>query len=290
MNTFKKMSFNILYSLPLSVRRRLLYLRTYGRLPNLKEPAKFSEKMQWRIINDRRRHIGLAGDKLEMKRYAAVICPQVNIPETLWSGDDPRDIEDVEWNCEWVMKPIAGAGHVTFGAGAVASNPEAIERVLAAPIEDLKLRAEWLGAQASGGFLLEAKLPSLDAEAPPEYKFWTFHGRVEMIYFRVPDEYGVTEGHRYYDRDWESLDLRKSDVKVVDDVQRPARLKEMIAIAEELAAEFDFVRVDLYDTPRGIFFGELTPYPTRGLQRFDPPEADKLLGDMWTLPRIDDVR
>lgn len=290
MELVKMASFNALYALPIRVRRRLLYLRTYRRNPELSTPVKFSEKMQWRIINDRRPHIGLAGDKIRMKKYAAEVCPEVQIPETLWAGTDPRAIADVDWGCSWVAKPIAGAGHVTFGEGAIGSSGARLDRMLSAPVRELKLRAEWLGSLAADGFLLEKKLPSTSSLAPPEYKFWTFHGRVEMVYFRIPDEYGVTKGHRYYDRDWHSLNLKKSDVEVVDEVPCPDRLREMIVIAEKLAEDFDFVRVDLYDTPDGVYFGELTPYPTRGLQRFDPPEADTWLGSMWNLPRIEDVR
>ncbi|HCB74662.1 MAG TPA: hypothetical protein DEP91_00545, partial [Sphingomonas bacterium] len=61
----------------------------------------------------------------------------------------------------------------------------------------------------------------------------------------------------------------------------PAALARMIEGAETLGAGFDFVRVDLYDiagTPR---FGELTFYPGSGLDRFDPPSLDRLLGRLW---------
>ncbi|MFM8998220.1 MAG: hypothetical protein ACKOJD_08995 [Candidatus Limnocylindrus sp.] len=40
--------------LPLSLRRHLLHLRHHGRWGNFARPSSFSEKMQWRILNDRR--------------------------------------------------------------------------------------------------------------------------------------------------------------------------------------------------------------------------------------------
>jgi hypothetical protein len=58
----------------------------------------------------------------------------------------------------------------------------------------------------------------------------------------------------------------------------------MLAIAAELGAEFDFIRVDLYDVPGKVFFGEVTPYPGGGLKRFVPASFDTELGACWQLP------
>lgn len=49
---------------------------------------------------------------------------------------------------------------------------------------------------------------------------------------------------------------------------RPAGLTKMIEIAQELSRPFDFVRVDLYDTPEGVYAGELSFTPEAGLLAF----------------------
>ena len=56
----------------------------------------------------------------------------------------------------------------------------------------------------------------------------------------------------------------------------------MIDIAETLSADFDFVRVDLFQ-PNGdeIVFGEMTFSPTAGYIPFGPPEYDSILGSYW---------
>ena len=58
----------------------------------------------------------------------------------------------------------------------------------------------------------------------------------------------------------------------------------MIAAAEAIGEEFSFARVDLYDFPQGPKFGEVTFFPGGGHDVFSPPEADRLLGDLWKLP------
>ncbi len=65
----------------------------------------------------------------------------------------------------------------------------------------------------------------------------------------------------------------------------PARLREMIAVAESLGDGTDFVRVDLYLLPDRIVFGELTSYPAGGDSPFEPPSFDVEFGRHWTVPR-----
>ena len=44
-------------------------------------------------------------------------------------------------------------------------------------------------------------------------------------------------------------------------------------IAETLSADFDFVRVDLYDTGKQVYFGELTFTPNSSLLTFWTKDA-----------------
>jgi len=57
-------------------------------------------------------------------------------------------------------------------------------------------------------------------------------------------------------------------------------------LLKKTGKSLDFVRVDLYDTTRGVTLGEMTIYPLAG--RFNGPTPDskfnKWLGDQWTLP------
>jgi hypothetical protein len=58
----------------------------------------------------------------------------------------------------------------------------------------------------------------------------------------------------------------------------------MLRAATTLADGFRFMRVDLYDTPKGPLFGELTFAPEAGLCRFKPPAFDLELGESWSYP------
>ena len=68
------------------------------------------------------------------------------------------------------------------------------------------------------------------------------------------------------------------------EIPRPAQLQTMIEYAETLSDGIDFVRVDLYDVARKIYFGELTNIPESALGKFMPQSWDGVFGDFWELP------
>jgi hypothetical protein len=59
----------------------------------------------------------------------------------------------------------------------------------------------------------------------------------------------------------------------------------MIGLAEDVARGIDFVRVDLYSTPRGPLIGELTMTPRAGGRRFSDKRFNRFLGKKWKLPK-----
>jgi hypothetical protein len=63
--------------------------------------------------------------------------------------------------------------------------------------------------------------------------------------------------------------------------EKPAHWEEMLQRASDLSKPFDFVRVDLYDLPDGVYFSEFTFTPNATLFPFrDPAFSRKLLEDV----------
>jgi hypothetical protein len=107
-----------LRALPIRLRRSVLYRKFHGRaLPTV--PVRFSEKIQTRIVQDRRELISRGGDKLAMKQHASVACPEVAIPRTLWFGTDLESVLTKDWNADWVLKPLTASGLSVFGSGSM---------------------------------------------------------------------------------------------------------------------------------------------------------------------------
>lgn len=104
--------------LPVAAQRRWLYLRHHRRLLRLREPQLFTEKLNWRMVYDRREMIAMTTDKLRAKQYAEERA--VRTARTLWVGTDVRDFER-GWSDgdqqRWVLKPNFSSGHIVFGEG-----------------------------------------------------------------------------------------------------------------------------------------------------------------------------
>ena len=64
---------------------------------------------------------------------------------------------------------------------------------------------------------------------------------------------------------------------------RPDRWEEMIALAEAVGRDIDFVRVDLYDSRPYLTIGEMTMFPEAGTEKFRDPNHEHWLGKFWQL-------
>lgn len=266
--------------LPIAIKRRVLFRRAHGyRLP--RSPETFSEKVQWRIIRDRRPLIALTGDKLRMKEYATERSTSVLVPETLWSGTDLTPILDRDWGCRWILKPISGTGSNVAGSGSLRDAGVDSRTVQGWNYDAARRYGEWAYSRARSGYLLERFIETPEGGSPQDLKFYVFGGRVRVIYVSAPADEGGQ--HRFYTPAWEPTAFRRPEIPLAAPQTAPPNLERLITIAEEIGAEYDFIRVDLYDTDAGVFFGELTPYPAGGLRRFDPPSADRELGALWHL-------
>ena len=114
---------------------------------------------------------------------------------------------------------------------------------------------------------------------PTDYKFFVVNQRVRAI-LAVSGRFSSIR-RSLHAPDWTSLhhEFRYHDAD--DHDPRPAHLSEMIDIAEKLAADFTFIRVDLYDTKAGVRFGELTHCPQGGATDFSSSALGKRLAVGW---------
>lgn len=64
------------------------------------------------------------------------------------------------------------------------------------------------------------------------------------------------------------------------EIERPSNIDEIIHVAQELASEFNFVRVDFYTNGDQFFVGEITHCHASASQRFVPLHAEQVASDV----------
>jgi hypothetical protein len=115
--------------------------------------------------------------------------------------------------------------------------------------------------------------------APMDYKFFTFHGKVQLI--QIDGSRFTNHRCALYDRHWRDTGAGVQLDRFDGPVREPPNLELLLQAAETLGAGLDFVRVDLYDVGNRIYFGEMTATPGGGFARFNPQAMDEHLGRLW---------
>lgn len=277
----RKTALNAVYKMPAGISRRVIFTYFNRRLPHFSHPATFSDKVNWRILNDRRSLLEWTCDKLAMKEHAHSAA--VRVPRTIWSGTDLRELAGTDLPDHWVLKPNHRSGLVHFGHGK--PDTPGLLAITAGWMRPDEARdgGQWAYSRARPLFLAEEVIGT-PGSPPPDYKFFVFDGEPAIVQVDT----GRHDRHirRLYRPDWTPLSVRYGPFPLSPATAPPAGLDRMLAAARDLASGFDCIRIDLYDIDGEVFLGEFTPYPAGGFDRFIPASFDSELGANWKLPGI----
>ena len=288
--------------LPLALRRHLLFLRHRGSWGNFRTPRGFGEKMQWRVLNDRRPLLAWTADKLAQKEYVrnlassnAAVQP-VRIPITYWAGNNSAELRALSPQLPegWVFKPNHSCGRFRiFGAMPSGTARPDWEELIALTSEwgdydeEKRIMGHWAYTHSRIAMIAEERIGGVDR--PLEIKVLCFGGRAHSLMSQEgigTDDWRVA----YYDTQFNrvnsgwshELPIHAHDLK---NALPPSVRTTLIQAAETLAAPFDFMRVDFYVAENEVWFGELTPYSGGGLVPVSN-ELDLERGAQWQLPDL----
>ena len=107
-----------------------------------------------------------------------------------------------------------------------------------------------------------------DVDKLADFKFHCANGEplfVMVVHDRKTNgDHGMSLQMDMFDMDWNPIGgmlAHKKEVPGDGSFPKPACFDEMVRVARELSADFDFVRVDLYERNQKVLFGELTFSP-----------------------------
>ncbi|NPV51854.1 MAG: glycosyltransferase [Candidatus Methanofastidiosum sp.] len=235
------------------------------------------------MLHNRDPLLTLISDKLLVRDFVASrIDTQYLIP-LLWSGSLPNNIPYSYLPKKFVIKTNHGCGYVILVKDKNRLVREEVNRLLLSWLRtnfctDTYLGSEWAYKHITPRIIVEQFIGDSD-KAPEDYKFYCFHGKVEFLTVH----YGRFAEHktRSFDRNFQPYDFKYDFDQWEGYCEKPINFVEMVRIAELLAADFDFMRVDLYNVNGKIYFGELTPYPGGVSTKFLPRYRDYYLGSLW---------
>lgn len=268
---------------------RLQYRIKTGRRLNLKNPQRFSEKLQWYKLYYRNPLMARCVDKYDVRQYVAEIGLQETLTNCYGVYHSADELDFCALPNSFVLKDTLGSGgnSVIVVEDKATADLDAIRTQMQAWV-NTTTRAknpgrEWVYDFRKHRIIAEEYLH--DSNGLTDYKFFCFGGKIACVYVIANRELGNHGELAIVDADFARLPCQSTTQNVMrEDPVKPANYETMKRIAETLSKPFPHVRVDLYSIENKVVFGELTFFGASGYMKYEPDNFDMIMGNRFELP------
>lgn len=263
---------------------RTTYKKRFGREIDLKNPKTYTEKLQWLKLFYRNDKMPICTDKYAVHQYLEHLGYKQLLNEIIGVYKSADDIDFESLPDSFVAKTTHGCGQNLICKDKSELDWDKWKKVMNSWLK-LNVYAfgrEWNYKNIPPRIIIE-KL--IEHEPLIDYKFMCFNG--EPKFLQINNDEGSKHHVDFYDIEWNKVDFTYKRFTQSDSiVLPPPQFEEMKEIARKLSAPFPYVRVDFYNPPNQIIFGELTYFPGSGLLPLVPIENkyDEKLGAQINLP------
>ena len=264
-----------------------IYYEYYtGKKLDLENPLEFNAKIQWMKVYYKNPLLTQLVDKYTVRQYVKEKIGEQYLNELLGVYNKASEVDFDSLPDQFVIKGVHG-----FHFNLIVPDKSKLNRRKARFLmkkwmsknQYYRGGLEWAYKDVPPRLIAEKYLVEMGKEVINDYKFFCFAGTSK--YVQIDIDRGIHNYRCFYDMDWNLQPF------IVGNTQHypgkllpPENFSEMIEVAEKLADDFPFVRVDLYNIDGHILFGEMTFYPSDGRNEFKPDEFNRILGDHIKLP------
>ena len=255
---------------------------------NLRHPQTFNEKLSWLKLHDKHPEFSNLVDKYESKKFVAKIIGQEHIIPTFGIWEHYDDIDFGKLPNQFVLKCTHDSQSTL-----ICKNKDSFDFNHSKDVinKGLKWNFFWSTREypyktVKPRIIAEQFMVNGNDEELKDYKFYCFNGKAE--YCQLIANRSTHETIDFYDREWKHQDFiglnpHATFAKMKE--QKPTNYQEMLSIADQIASKVKtpFVRIDLYNINKKIYFGEITFFPMSGVGSFRPKEWDYKLGQLIKL-------
>ena len=269
---------------------KLLYRLYTGKRLNFYNPKSFTEKLQWLKIYNRKPEYTKMVDKYAVKKYVASMIGDEYIIPTLGVWNTPDEIEWGKLPNQFVLKTTHGGGSAGV---AICLDKETLDKpkVLAQLKKSYKINLyryyrEWPYKNVKKRIIAEQFMRDSLSKELIDYKFYCFNGKPHFC--QVIRNRHSSETIDFFDMEWKHqnfVGLNPLANNSTIYIARPYNWNTMIDICRRLSVNIPFVRVDLYEINRRVYFGEMTFFPAAGFGHFTPGEWDIKIGELLSFTK-----
>lgn len=273
---------NLIHLVPDKLYISMVYYRNLHKLPNLRNPQTFTEKLQWNKLYNRNPLFTMLVDKIRVKDYITDTIGEQYVIPTLKVWSNVEDIVLDELPDKFILKCNHDSHSRVLCTDKQTFNLEEARRFLKAHLHNNAFwyGREWPYKNVKPCVFAETLLESKDGDLK-DYKVLCFNGKAKLIMVNANRFIGDLE-EVIYDLDWNKTDITQG-YPSSKEFEKPSRFDEMIHLSEVLSKGINHVRVDWYNFEGKLYFGEMTFFDGSGFVAFDNPDHDLLLGSWISL-------
>lgn len=274
----KKIANKIYMSLPDRPYIYLFYYQHMGQRLSLKDPRRFTQKIQWLKLHGRLERFAPFADKYLVRQYVREKVGEEYLVPLLGVWNKPADIPFKELPQRFVLKVTTGCNFNIICKDKAQLDVSATRQQL-----DAWMAEDFYRQERESQY--KPHIPRIIAEAYLEdesgglkdYKVHCSSGEPRMI--QVDTDRFTDHKTDCFDTDWRKIDSL-TPITFGDSIEppkRPQTLETILVLARKLSQDFPYVRVDFYTVGNKVYFGELTFTPGSGVVHL-PEEGDLELG------------
>ena len=266
---------------------------------NLKNPKTLSEKIVWLKLYDRKPLYTELVDKYKAKFWLSSNFGNEHIIPTI---KQYKRVDDINWEelpNEFVIKCNHDSGSVYICRDKTKGVLyDKHMKSLSIHEVEIQLREaltknyylpcrEWPYKNVVPCIIVEKLMLQKSGELPNDYKLFFINGEIQFVYLFYARE--SIDDRCTYDGNWNRLPFVYVEKQTYRDgintavAECPQSFQEMIKFGKEIAKNFKFVRIDLYDIDGKMYFGEITPFHSAGCAEFFPEKYDLIFGEKLKL-------
>jgi len=260
------------------------FRKKFGRNLNLENPQTLNEKINWLKLNDRSDLHTKCADKYSVREYIAGVIGKKYLIPLLYETTNPCDLTAKNLPDEpFIIKTNHDSGGVFIVRDKAKLNYKKAQLDFKRFLNNdyYQESKEWQYKNIKPRILVEKLLLDEERKIPFDYKMHCFNG--ELNFTQVDLDRQENHTRNLYDKHWNFIPCEWK-YENGRQLERPTNYKEMKRLAEIIAKDFIYVRVDFYSVLNQIYFGELTFHSESGLSKFNPPSYDRKLGEQLSLP------
>lgn len=256
---------------------------------DLENPQSFNEKMQWLKLYNRNPLYTQYVDKYLVREYVKDTIGEEYLIPLLGVWENAEDIEFDKLPSQFVLKCNHNSGLGMYICKD--KNKMNYSKVISALKKGLKqdyylTNREWPYKNVPRKIIAEKYIVDESGYELKDYKFYCFNGIVKLVMINSDR---MTENETmalYFDENYNKLDFEWGYINPDTIPPKPEKFELMKTLAEKLSENIPHVRVDFYQTPEGVYFGEMTFFNGSGFNKINPVEWDYTLGSWIDLSQI----